>query len=214
MMARAKRMSEPRAVVSSVEEILPGLFHGCIADDRIGTRSDTYLLAAGRRVVLVDPLPIEEAVLARLGTVDAIVLGTASHQRSAWRLRRSTGAPVHAPGGATGLLEATDAQYGDGDALPGELCAVEAAGPAPTHHALHLAAGPGVLFVSDLLMHDRDEPPRFLAEPHMQDPARGRLSARRLLDYRFDVLCFGHGAPILAGGRKALEVLLERDGAS
>jgi len=71
--------------------------------------------------VLIDPLPLAAAAVEAIGAVAAIVLTAPSHQRSAWRLRHATGAPVHAPQGAVGLLEAPDAHYGRGDRLPGDL---------------------------------------------------------------------------------------------
>src|SRR5256885_5759348 len=50
-----------------------------------------YAVAADGRVVLIDPVPLDPAQLGRLGAVEAIVLGTPSHQRAAWSLRREIG---------------------------------------------------------------------------------------------------------------------------
>ena len=80
-------MSEPKTVAQTTTEILPGLHHFKILDDRIKTQSDAYALVQAGRVVLIDPLPLDPARLARLGRVEAIVLGSPSHQRSAWRYR-------------------------------------------------------------------------------------------------------------------------------
>jgi len=52
---------------------------------------------------------------------------------------------------------------------------------------------------------------RFLADDHMSDRTRARQSAWRLLEYRFDLLGFAHGEPIVRGGRQALELLLKAD---
>src|SRR5512143_358887 len=108
-------MSEPRSTAQDVVEILPGLHHYFVDDDRIDSESNAFVLADGDRLVLVDPLPIEMAVLARLGTVEAIVIAAPGHQRSAWRLRRQTGARVLAPRGSEGLDEPPDAFFGEGE---------------------------------------------------------------------------------------------------
>jgi len=205
-------MSEPAVVAQAVEEILPGLFHYQVRDDRIETESDAYVLVEGGRAVLIDPLPLLDAALHRLGTVEAILLGAPSHQRSAWRVRRATGARVHAPRGSGGLEEPADVLYGAGERLPGGARALHAPGPGDAHHVFYLAAGPGVLFLTDLVLHDPEQGIRFISDDHMTDPARARRSARHLLEYRFDILCFGHGRPITAKGRAAFEELLKRDG--
>ena len=207
-------MSEPGAVAQSLEKILPGLFHYGVRDERIDWNSEAYALVDGGRVVLIDPLPLVEAEVRRLGKVEAILLGTAAHQRSAWRLRRASGAPVHAPRGAKGLDEAADVSYADGERLPGGVRALHAPGPCEPHHVLYLSSGPGILFLADLVLREPGGRIRFVADDHMSDPSRARRSARHLLEYRFDILCFGHGSPITAKGRAAFEEMLERDGGS
>ena len=203
-------MSEPRNAAKAVDEIVPGIFHYRIQDDRINHVSESFALVEGGTVVLIDPLPIEEAALDRLGPIEAIVIGSASHQRSAWRYRRLSRARIYAPFGAQGLEEAADVDYRESDRLPGGLQPILARGPRAPHFALHLDRGPGVLFCTDLLMHEPDRGLVFLPDKYMKDPAHGPESARKLLDLEFDVLCFGHGTPITRGGRKALEDLLRR----
>ncbi len=203
-------MSEPKTVAKKVEEILPGLFHYQIQDDRINHISEAYALVEGGKVTLIDPLPLEGAALGRLGQVAAIVVGAPSHQRSSWRYRKETRAKVHAPAGATAVEESPDATFEEGDRLPGGLRAIAAPGPKGPHFALHLDRGPGVVFVTDLMMNEPDKGIVFLSDKYMQEPKRVPESARRLLDLKFDILCFGHGAPITTGGRNALEGFLKR----
>ena len=92
-------MSEPKTVAAAVNEVVPGLFHYKIDDERIKSQSDSYAVVKDGRVVLIDPLPLEASLLHRLGRVEAIVLGARSHQRSSWRLRREHQAAIHAPQG-------------------------------------------------------------------------------------------------------------------
>lgn len=204
-------MSEPVARAGEIEELFPGLWHYSVHDERIDTESDAFALVESGRVILIDPLPVIDGLLEPLGRVEAILLGAPSHQRSAWRLRRETGAKVHAPLESEGLEEPADAAYHEDDRLPGGLRAIHAPGPKGPHHVFYLATGPGVLFLTDLMLNRPGTGPDFLKDEFFLDPALARHSARRLLEYRFDALCFGHGRPILKGGRPAYEDRLRRE---
>jgi glyoxylase-like metal-dependent hydrolase (beta-lactamase superfamily II) len=203
-------MSEPKTVARSVTEIVPGLFHYKIDDERIKTQSDAYALVANGKVVLIDPLPLEPLQIARLGKVEAIVIGTPSHQRSAWRCRRELMAKVYAPEGWSNLEEKPDATYKEGASLPFGLRSLHAPGIADAHYAFHVGGKPGVLLCTDL-WHVAAKGVEFLPDKYMSDPARARESARRLLELNFDTLCFGHGDPIMKDARKVLADLVKKD---
>lgn len=206
-------MAEPKTVAKRVDEVVPGLFHYQIEDERIRHISDGYALVKDGKVTLIDPLPVDPAVLRSLGGIAAIVIGAASHQRSAWSYRDRTKAKVHAPAGVKGLDEVPDATYEGAALLPGGLRAVPAPGPTAPHFALHIQGNPGVLFVGDLLMNEPGQGLVFLPDKYMQDPAAGPKTARRLLDLDFEVLCCAHGAPVTRGARQAIEDLLKTRGA-
>src|SRR5438093_1644690 len=114
-------MSEPKTVASFTSEIVPGLYHFKIHDERIRRQGDAYALVVGGRGWLIDPVPLEPARLAALGRVAAVVIGSPSHQRSAWRYRREHRVKVYAPEGCGDLDEKPDATYRDGDTLPGGM---------------------------------------------------------------------------------------------
>lgn len=206
-------MSEPSKKASRVEVVAPGLLHWTVHDDRIDFRSDAYAISDEGGTVLVDPLPLADRAIARLGAVSAIVLSIQSHQRSAWRLRAALGARVHAPRGADGLEERPDAWYGDGDRLPGGLVAIHAPGPCDASYALLLerARGGGILFLGDVLTRAGRGPLRFVPGEYQDDPRATRESARRLAALRVEILCPGHGAPIRTGGASALATAVEAD---
>lgn len=205
-------MSEPKTVAKQMEEIVPGVFHWQIEDERIRHISDAHAVVEGGRAVLIDPVPLADEALKSLGRIEAIVLGAPSHQRCAWSLRKKTGAKVHAPKGAAARLEEKpDVEYGDGDALPGGLRAIHAPGPAAAHYVLERRGSPGVLFLSDLVLNEKDKGLVFLSDKYQEDPAQSRASARRLLEVPCGVLCFGHGAPLREEGRVALQRLLAAD---
>jgi glyoxylase-like metal-dependent hydrolase (beta-lactamase superfamily II) len=211
-------MSEPRSSARAVVRVAPGLYRWRVSDDRIGGgESVGHALVERGRVVLVDPIPVAEEKLRRLGKVVAIVLTAACHQRSAWRFRRAFGAPVLGPRGPGvsptpgDFLEAPDRRYGDGDRLPGGLRAVHAPGPTEAMFALW-HPGKRALFLSDVLTHDGRGVPRFVPDQYQDEPARTRQTVRRLHQrLRPRILLFEHGAPLTRGARQALVAALERD---
>jgi hypothetical protein len=203
-------VSEPQAVAESLEEVVPGVFHWRVADERIGgyTSAAHAVRGDGGAFVLIDPLPLDDADLARLAPVEAIVLTAATHQRSAWRYRERFGVPVHLPEGSRETDEEPDAHYGAGAGLPGGLVAVHAPGPEQPHYALLLDRPPGVLFCSDHLMRGPDGALMFVPGEYHEDPAETRRTVERLLDLPFTVLCLDHGAPLTDDPKAAIRALL------
>ena len=139
-------MSEPKAIAQRAEEIVPGVWRWAVHDDRIDYESDAHAVVEGGRVVLIDPLPLAETALKRLGTVEAVCLTAKCHQRSAWRYRKQFGVKVYAPQGVRPMEEEPDVLYRAGDLLPGGLQAIHTPGPENVHYAFWLAREPGVLF--------------------------------------------------------------------
>jgi hypothetical protein len=204
-------MSEPKGYAEQVEEVVPGVWYWSLADERIGGYvGSAHAVRDGDGVVLIDPLPLEPAALAALGPVSAIVLTAGTHQRSAWRLRRELAARVYAPAAVRLVEEEPDVRYSQGDELPGGLQAFFAPGPGTTQHALLLPGEPGVLFTSDLFVHEPGEELGFVPDEYVYDPAQTRESARLVLALDFDVLCVGHGSPLLDDPKGAIRTLLER----
>jgi hypothetical protein len=202
-------MSEPSAVAQGVEEVVPGVWRWWVSDERIGgLESDAHAVEVEGGVVLVDPLPLTGDALASLGTVVAIVLTAACHQRSAWRLRAALGVPVHLPEGSRETDEEPDARYREGDLLPGGLRAIRTPGPEEPHYALHLDRSGGVIFVADLLMRLPDGRLAVVPAQYHEDPEATLASLRRLLDEPFGVMCMSHGAPEVGDPHRALRDLL------
>lgn len=203
-------MSEPRTRARRVRTVEPGILHWTLIDNRIKVRSDAHAVVENGRSVLIDPLPLPDRLLGRLGEVTAICLTGAFHQRSAWRYRRRFDVPVFAPRGARKLEERPDRWYGPGDRLPGGLRALHAPGPTEAHYAFHLARGRGALFCSDSLMHFGSAV-RFIPDKYQDDPARTRRSVQSYLRRRFATLCFNHGTPITRGAKAAIREAMAAD---
>jgi glyoxylase-like metal-dependent hydrolase (beta-lactamase superfamily II) len=206
-------VTEPRAQAQKIVRVIPTVMRWFVPDDRMGgAESDAYAVVSEGEVVLIDPLPLAETELRKLGEIQAIILTASCHQRSAWRYRRSFGVDVYAPEGAASLEEDPDMSYSGGDALPAGLIAFHAPGPLEAMYALWLTRPRPVIFLSDLLVHDGSGVPRFFATEQLEDPWRTRTSVERILDQLpLDVLCFAHGPPILNDGSAALREALERD---
>jgi hypothetical protein len=201
-------VGEPRAVAETVEEVVSGVWHWAVHDERIDFLSAAHAVRGEEGVVLVDPLPLAPAALEALGEVAAICLTCGSHQRSAWRYRRELGAPVWAPALSREVEEEPDVRYGDGDRLPGGLLAVFTPGAGTTQHTLLLERAPAVAFTPDLFVRPPGGELAFVDARYMHDPQEARRSAEKLLELDFDVLCTGHGAPLAGDPQAAVRAAL------
>jgi hypothetical protein len=207
---RGKALSEPKAVAEDIEEVVPGIWHWSVWDERIHAESHAHALATAQGAVLIDPLPLARQALRRLEPVLAICLTAACHQRSAWRYRRLLHARVHAPEGSQPVDEEPDQPYRDGEALPGDLKAIRTPGPDHAHYAFLREQTPSVLFTGDLVMRAAGGDLQFVWPEYQEDPEAMKASVETLADLPFGVLCMAHGAPIVAQPAAALRALLRR----
>jgi len=206
-------VAEPPAVADRAEEVVRGVWRWAVANANIGgAESTSHAVAASDGVVLIDPVRLAAEELARLGAVSAICLTAQCHQRSAWRYRRTLGAPVYAPAGTRPLEEEPDHLYAAGDELPGHLHAVHTPGPEEAHFSFLRAGDPAVLFCSDLLTHYEGRELDLVPLRYHDDPEQTRRTVEGLLDLDFDVLCLAHGSPIGEDPKAAIRGLLERAG--
>ena len=173
-------MSEPKTVATHVEEVEDvDVVYWHIADDRIGGFVSTaYGLRTDDGLVLIDPLPLEAPALERLGEIQAIVLTSGSHQRSAWRYRSELAVPVWAPALAQEIDEEPDERYGHGAVLPGDLFAFFTPGAGTTQHTLIL--DDYLAFVPDLVVRPPDGDLMLTPDEYMHDPGRARESVELL----------------------------------
>lgn len=205
-------MSEPRQAASVVEELDDlDVVYWQVADDRIGgSISTAYGLRTDAGMVLVDPLPLEQQAFESLGEIQAIVLTSGTHQRSAWRLRAELEVPVWAPALAQGLEEDPDDRYGHSAVLPGDLVASHTPGAAPDQHVLVLDDYLG--FAPDLLVRPAGTELSLAPDEYMDNPRQARESVKLLLEQGLEILCPTHGVPLVEGVTEALESAIERAG--
>ncbi len=187
------------------------LYRYTLHDDRIDFQSDSYIIVPSGHAVLIDPLPVEPAELARHGPIESIVLSASCHERAAWRYRQQLNVPVWAPEGGVDFEGTPDRWYRAGERLPGGLVAVHAPGPTEAHYAFHTDRGGGVVFCADLLTNQEGTGLAFVPDEYQDEPERTRESVRKLLDLDFTILCTNHGDPIFDGAKEAIRELLARD---
>ncbi len=208
-------MSEPKSRARAITSVLDDVLHWTVRDDRVSFRSDAWALRTPDGTVLIDPLPLDEALAARLAPVQAICLTGGFHQRASWRLREHLGVPVWAPEAASGLDGDPDHRYEADDELPGGLRVLHPPGPAHLHFSfLHERPdGRAALFLGDLLIReDEDSPLMFVPDKLQENPQRTRETVRRLIEeIRPDMLFPAHGPAILERGTAALLEVLARD---
>jgi glyoxylase-like metal-dependent hydrolase (beta-lactamase superfamily II) len=204
-------MPEPGGTAKLVGEILPGVYRFTIHDDRIDYESDSYAVVEKGKAVLIDPLPMAENDLKKLGSIEAICLTGSCHERSAWRYRRELKVPVYAPQGGVDFEEPPDRWYKAGYRLPGNLQSVHTPGPTEAHYSFYLEREGGVVFCADLLTNAGGKRLTFVAGEYQDEPARTRESVRHLLNLDFKTLCPSHGKPLTVGAKEAISRALERD---
>jgi hypothetical protein len=210
--------------LSSVREIVPGVFHWTAFHPRIRAQVSSYYLSEGG--VLIDPLLPEEgfeggqdpiAWLRQNGPPMAILLSNRHHYRHSGRLVEALGIPVYASEPGMHEFKAGQAvePFRFGDSLPGGviahevgvICPDETALEAPSVRALALADGlvrfqgleAPLGFVPDWLVGDDPE------------AVKSGLTAAfaRLLELDFDHLLLAHGAPIVGEGKEELRAFVE-----
>ena len=207
-------MPEPRGTAKLAGEVVPGVYRFTMHDDRIDSESDGYVVVEKDRAVLIDPLPMKERDLKKLGSVEAICLTASCHERASSRYHKSFNVPVYAPRRAVDF-EATkpDHWYGLGARLPGGLKAVHSPGPTDAHYSLYLRRAGGMVFCADLLT-NYGRGLAFVPGEYQDDPKGTRKSVRRLLKLPFKVLCPNHGRPIKTGAKQAIRRALAHDAES
>lgn len=178
------------------------------------------LPGAGARpgVVLVDPPTLTEEQcehLERMGTPTHVLLTCEWHtRRAAWCRERWGCRVLMHPTEAARAAIPIDGPLADGEVLWDAVRIValpDVYYPAEVALLVECARPTSFLIVGDVLSGGRAElgipdgevalhAPRFVA-----DFAKARAAFRRLVDFGFDGIGFGHGTPLPVGGRAAVE---------
>jgi len=197
-----------------MREILPGVLTWPWFSARHGYDFNGWLVRHPQGNVCIDPAEMPEEVLEEIARegVARIVLTNRNHFRSSMRVRERTGAriAIHPADAefARGKGTAVDDELTPGGAV-GPFAVVDAHGKSPGEIALQWRAR-RILLVGDACVGKPPGECALLPDAVIDDKPALIESLRRLSRLDFDSLLVGDGAPILEGGRAALERLVAR----
>ncbi len=153
-------------------------------------------------LTFIDPLPLQDTALEELlkaGQPYAILLTSANHQRAAHELRSRLGVPIIASAEAQAEVDANDFVKN----LPADIKIIPlpgaAVGEIAVYHKKTLIVGDSLIHLDGLA---------FLPDKYCSDPQELRRSAKSLLAFDFETVCFAHGLPLRTNAREKLAALV------
>ncbi len=201
---------------TGMSEVIPGILHWSAPHPNHGHLVHSHYLTEQRAAI--DPIGTDGLVgmLERAGGVEQVLLTNRHHLRASELVADRFGAAIRVPRPGLHEFEGPDAPsvvaYDWGDEVADGVTAHEVGSLAPDDGALHISIGPGALALADSVVLDASGL-GFVPDFLMDDPEATKVgllaSLRGLLDLEWDVLLMAHGAPIAAGGKRALAAFVE-----
>ena len=171
---------------------------------------------------LIDPLPLSESEIQQideLGGPTHLMLTCAYHERSLIEFKRRWDCQVLIHEDQVDEVEFTfDATFADRDILWNLLEVVRV--PNVRHReevCFYLKSHKGALIIGDLLSGGRkdsgipDGKVGVNAPEYLVALDEARLSLSVLLHFEFDLMCFGHGSPVVRGAKEVLRHFIACD---
>jgi glyoxylase-like metal-dependent hydrolase (beta-lactamase superfamily II) len=197
-----------------MREILPGILTWPWFSARHGYDFNGWLVRHAQGNVCVDPAEMCDDVLDELQRegVGRVVLTNRNHFRSSMRVKERTGAriAIHPADAAFARKNGVtvDDELRPGDRV-GPFVVVDAHGKSPGEVALHWPER-RLLLVGDACVGNPPGECALLPDKVIDDKPALIESLRKLARLDYDVLLVGDGAPVLQGGRGALERLVAK----
>jgi glyoxylase-like metal-dependent hydrolase (beta-lactamase superfamily II) len=208
-------------------KLMPHLFtwaeiHG--ASRNQGYNWNSFLVQDESRNIraLIDPLPLSASEIQQideLGGPTHLMLTCAYHERNLTEFKRRWDCEVLLHENQVHEVEfAFNDTFADRDVLWNFVEVVRV--PNVRHReevCFYLRSHGGVLIMGDLLSGGRkdsgipDGKLGFNAPEYLVDLDKARLSLRMLLHFEFDLICFGHGVPVVRGAKEVLRHFIECD---
>jgi hypothetical protein len=196
-----------------MEELIDGVFHWQVKHPRIGIEVGCHFVAGSGTAI--DPLVPEEGIEWFEGRgLERVVLSNRHHLRDGARLAERFGCPILCH--EAGLHEFEDGPtvegFGFGERVAADVVALEMDAICPEDTVLRIEADGGALLFADALINYGGigfVPDNLIGEDPEGVKAKVRANAAPLLEESFEHLLFAHGAPIVGGGREALQRFLE-----
>jgi len=198
------------AVAAEIQQVAQDLFFWQAYEPAVKCDLSSCALIVGRRLLLVDPIPLAKVALAELAAAAPpalIVLTNGNHARAAAEYRERWQIPIAAHADAAADLGfAPDEFLADGGRLLDTVSAIALPGAGPGEIALHSAAG--VLCMGDALINLEPGGLTVLPDKYCGDAKLLHASLRKRLPRDARVLTFAHGVPLVNAVRTRLDALL------
>lgn len=184
-----------------MKQLLDGVWTWSVFDETRQVDFNGYWVDTGSARALIDPVPFDEAELARLGAPIDVILTNKDHRRAAAKARERFGAAVVVHALDRPLVDIpVDREFTDGAVLAGALRAIHLPDQkSPGETALYWPAR-RILFLGDALWGKPAGALTMLPPAKYKDLAAARAGLQRLATLAVDAILMGDGAPILEGG--------------
>lgn len=182
----------PRA--PELEQVAAGVFIWRFYDPAVKAELFSTGLETAAGLYLIDPIPLTADAMANIGSigVGGIIVTNENHNRAAAEFAEKFDVPIFREGMTANLAFTIIALEGG---PPGEI-------------AIHSQEGNGTVIIGDALINFEPYGFALLPPKYCTDAKLMRRSLAQLLEHPFERMFFAHGLPILSGGRKRLELLL------
>jgi len=197
-----------------MREILPGILTWAWFSARHGYDFNGWLVRHPEGNLCIDPVEMPDDVLEEIsaGGVARVLLTNRDHFRASMRVKERTGAriAIHPKDAAFARERGTavDDELRPGDRI-GPFAVVDAHGKSPGEIALHWPER-RILLVGDACVGKPPGECALLPDGVIDEKPALIESLRKLARLEFDSLLVGDGAPVLEGGRAALQRLVAK----
>jgi len=197
-----------------MREILPGILTWAWFSARHGYDFNGWLVRHPEGNLCIDPVEMPDDVLEEIsaGGVARVLLTNRNHFRASMRVKERTGAriAIHPKDAAFARERGTavDDELRPGDRI-GPFAVVDAHGKSPGEIALHWPER-RILLVGDACVGKPPGECALLPDGVIDDKSALIESLRGLARLECDSLLVGDGAPVLEGGRAALQRLVAK----
>ena len=197
-----------------MREILPGILTWAWFSARHGYDFNGWLVRHPEGNLCIDPVEMPDDVLEEIsaGGVARVLLTNRNHFRASMRVKERTGARIAIHPADAGFARqrgtAVDDELRPGDRV-GPFAVVDAHGKSPGEIALHWPER-RILLVGDACVGKPPGECALLPDGVIDEKPALIESLRKLARLEFDSLLVGDGAPVLEGGRAALQRLVAK----
>ncbi len=197
-----------------MKQLLPGMWQWSWFSEEKQLDFNGLFLMVGEHKILVDPPPMTaeaSTFIRRNGPVDYIIVTNRDHVREAAMYQTEFKCQLQVPAADAAQMDVKPTKtFKDGELLPGGIWVIHLMDQkSPGESALFIQQGRGVLIVGDALIGKPAGSVAMLAAEKYADAAKAKDGLRRLLKYNFESLLVGDGTSILAGGKAAVEQVLQ-----